>query len=333
VPRFLALTLLSLSLSISALGQDLARQPTAFTAYLDFQQQQPPELPIWIERVETQTIDASQDQPQHTIFRIRFRRFPGLIDEVLLRVYFDDTPGAQPVVTGWSEIGTRILGPITLGQGLGLPTSQTIPIRMGGIDYVDIEAPGQGGSVRGALAVALRQTLSSEATDFGGTPSIVDPFGNATPAVTGSDDVLLFGRVKATLEPGVIPLGTADDNSDAAFDFPLQQPPLIALLTFEILNADVSAPPHLLVNGADTGAVNVTVPDLADPALTGEMEPARPDAVYRYAGWLKCQKVIPGSLLMAGTNEILITTPGHPAPVALRAIEVQLKYTPGATSQ
>jgi hypothetical protein len=85
------------------------------------------------------------------------------------------------------------------------------------------------------------------------------------------------------------------------------------------------------VNGTDAGAVNVTVTDLADPALTGAIEAARPDAVYRYGGWLKCQKVIPGSLLTAGTNDLLISTPGDPAPVALRAVEVQLKYTPDAT--
>jgi hypothetical protein len=308
----------------------LARQPTAFTAYLDFQQPAH-ELPIWIERVETQTIDASQDQPQKTIYRIRFRHFPGLIDEVLLRVYFDDTAGAQPVLSGWSEIGAQVFGPQTLGQGLGLPTTETVRIPMAGIDYVDIEAQGEGGTVRGALAVALKQALTREGVDFGGTADVTDPFGNAAPAVTGSDDVLLFGRVKATLEPGVISLGTTDDDSAAAFDFPLQEPPLVALLTFEILNADISAPPHLLVNGTDAGAVNVTVPDLADPALTGDIEPARADAVFRYAGWLKCQKVIPGSLLTAGTNELLITTPGHPAPVALRAVEVQLKYTPGVT--
>jgi len=36
--------------------------------------------------------------------------------------------------------------------------------------------------------------------------------------------------------------------------------------------------------------------------------------------------------LTAGTNELLISTPGNPVPVALRAIEVQLKYTPDATS-
>ena len=72
--------------------------------------------------------------------------------------------------------------------------------------------------------------------------------------------------------------------------------------------------------------------DLADPALSGAIEAARPDAVYRYGGWLKCQKVIPGSLLPAGTNELLITAPGRSPPVAIRSVEVQLKYTPDATS-
>jgi hypothetical protein len=74
------------------------------------------------------------------------------------------------------------------------------------------------------------------------------------------------------------------------------------------------------------------VTDLADPALTGAIEAARPDTVYRYAGWLKCQKVIPGSLLTAGTNELLLSTPGQTTPVAIRAVEVQLKYTPDAVS-
>ena len=327
---FLAI-LLSLVFSRGAGGQQLAQQPTAFTAYIDFRQP-PSELPIWIERVEKQTINATQDQPQKNVYRLRFRRFPGLVDEVLLRVYFDDAPGEKPVLTGWSEIGTEVLPPQTLGQGLNLPSSETVRIPMAGVDYIDIETPGDGGTVRGVLAVALRQTQTKEGLDFGGTAPVVDPFGNGEPEVTGSDDLLLFGRVKATLEPGVVPLGTGSDDSEVAFDFPLDQAPLIALLTFEILNADISAPPHLVVNGTDTGAVSVTVTDLADPALTGAIEPARPDTVYRYAGWLKCQKVIPGSLLTAGTDELLITTPGHPAPVALRSVAVQLKYTPDAAT-
>jgi hypothetical protein len=323
--------LASLALAHGVLGQNLSRQPTAFTAYVDFHQQTR-DLPIWIERIEQQTLDAGEGQPETTVFRIRFRRFAGFVDEVLLRVYFNDAPDAQPVLTGWSEIGNRILGPQTLGQGIGLPSSETVRIPLAGVDYVDIETPGDGSNIRGVLAVALRQTETREGMDFGGTAEITDPFGNGSPAVTGSDDTLLFGRVKATLEPGVIPLGTQGDNGEAAFDFPLEQPPLIALVTFEILNADISAPPELSVNGKDIGAVNLSVTDLADPALSGAIEAARPDAVYRYAGWLKCQKVIPGSLLLAGSNELLISTPEQPSPVAIRSIEVQLKYTPGAAS-
>jgi len=331
-PLWLLAMLVPLAMAPGVFAQDLARQPTAFTAWLDFQSQTR-ELPIWIERVEKQTLDAGPGQTEKTVYRIRFRHFAGLVDDVLLRVYFDDEPDAQPVLSGWSEIGAQVLGPVTLGQGLGLPSSQTVSVPMAGVDYVDIEAPGDGWTVRGVLALALRKTETQEGLDFGGTAAVTDPFGNAAPAITGTDDVLLFGRVKATLEPGVVALGMGGSGGQAAaFDFPLDRPPLIALLTFEILNADISAPPQLSVNGKDAGDVNVIVTDLADPALTGAIEAERTDAVYRYGGWLKCQKVIPGSLLTAGTNELLIGNPGHPAPVALRAIEVQLKYTPDATS-
>jgi len=323
---------LSLAFSPGAMGQDLARQPTAFTAWLDFRTETR-DLPIWIERVEKHEVQVDPAEPQKTVYRVRFRHFAGLVDEVLMRVYFQDDAGAQPVLSGWSEIGAQVLAPRTLGQGLGMPSSETVTVPMAGVDYVDIDAPGSGGTVRGVLAVAIHKTETREGLDFGGTAAVADPFGNAAPAVTGSDDVFLFGRVKATLEPGVISLGAgADASQTAGFAFPLARPPLVALLTFEILNADIAAPPELTVNGTDAGAVSVIVTDLADPALTGEIEAARPDAVYRYGGWLKCQKVIPGSLLTAGTNELLISTPGQPSPVALRAIEVQLKYTPDATT-
>jgi hypothetical protein len=315
----------------------LARQPTAFTAWLDFGRKQR-ELPIWIERVETQRIkgDAAQEQAAKTVYRVRFRRFAGLVDEVLMRVYFQDTAGQQPELSGWSEIGRQVMESGTLGQGLGLPTCETVSIPMGSVDYVEIEAPGDGGSVRGVLAVALRKTEAKEGMDFGGTAAVTDPFGNGAAAITGTDDVLLFGRVKATLEPGVVAMGPGQSGTEggqpAGFEFPLERAPLVALLTFEILNVDIASPPQLTVNGTDAGDVNVMVTDLADPALTGAIEAARPDAVYRYGGWLKCQKVIPGSLLTAGTNELLISSPGDPAPVALRAVEMQFKYTTDATS-
>lgn len=323
---------MALALSPAAFAQDLARQPTAFTAWLNFSKRTA-ELPIWIERVEMQTIPADATQTQKTIYRVRFRRFAGLVDEVLMRVYFQDIPGQQPVLSGWSEIGKQVLDSGTLGQGLGLPSSETVSIPMANVDYVDIVTAGDAGIVRGALVVALRKAEAKEALDFGGTAVVTDPFGNASPAVTGTDDTLLFGRVKATLEPGVVSLGSSETGGqEAGFEFPLDRPPLIALVTFEILNADIATPPVMTVNGKDAGNVTVSVTDLADPALTGAVEAGRPDVVYRYGGWLKCQKVIPGSLLIAGTNELLISTPGNPTPVALRAVEVQLKYTPDATT-
>ncbi len=82
------------------------------------------------------------------------------------------------MLSGWSEIGTQVLAPQTLGQGLGLPSSETVSVPMAGVDYVDIEMPGAGVTVRGALVVALRQTQTREGLDFGGTAAVTDPFGN-----------------------------------------------------------------------------------------------------------------------------------------------------------
>ena len=101
-PLWFCVFVLSLALFVpggltQVLAQELARQPTAFTAWLDFGKRQT-ELPIWIERVETQSVkgDAAQGQAPKTVYRVRFRRFAGLVDEVLLRVYFQDAPGEQP---------------------------------------------------------------------------------------------------------------------------------------------------------------------------------------------------------------------------------------------
>jgi len=117
-PLWFFAILLSLAISPTASAQDLARQPTAFTAWLDFHSQAR-ELPIWIERVETQNIKADAGQPAKTVYRIRFRRFTGLVDEVLLRVYFDDTPGGQPILSAWSEIGNGCSSPKRWARGWG----------------------------------------------------------------------------------------------------------------------------------------------------------------------------------------------------------------------
>ena len=47
---------------------------------------------------------------------------------------------------------------------------------------------------------------------------------------------------------------------------------------------------------------------------------------FRYAGWLRAQRVIPGSALRAGLNKVVLQLNGESGPVAVRAVELQLKY-------
>ena len=105
---FLVVLLLLSAFTPGAMSQDLARQPTAFTAWIDFQKTSK-DAPIWIERVDAETVQADGTAGAGTtVYRVRFRKLAGLVDEVLMRVYFQDAAGAQPVMSGWNEIGTRV---------------------------------------------------------------------------------------------------------------------------------------------------------------------------------------------------------------------------------
>ncbi|MEA3189022.1 MAG: hypothetical protein QOD99_2852 [Chthoniobacter sp.] len=309
-------------MTLAARAQELRLQPTPFTAYLDFHALAETKsggrsFPIWLESFEINTEKSNDGDIEKTTFRLRFRRFSGLLDEMMLRVFFEDTQ--QPVVTAWSELGTRLLPPRQLGSKIGLPTSETLVLAMSSVDYVDIEVPGAGENVRGAFIASLHKTETHSASDFTAPASFADPFGNGPSSTPDSDDAFLFGRVRATLEKDVVPLkpGTASQ-----FDFDLAAVPRIAIVTFEILNADIGAPPQISVNGRELGPATILLPDLADPAYqsTGR------DTAFRYHGWLKCQKVVPGFALLAGTNSLTASSQKEDEAVAIRAVEVQLKY-------
>src|SRR5581483_5096586 len=255
-------------------------------------------------------------------FRLLFRQFAGLNDELMLRLYFDDTQ--QPVVTAWSEIGNRVFAPRQLGQGLGLPSSETLTIAMAGVDYIDIEVSGDGANVHGAFVSTVQKVQSLASIDFAPSAKLTDPFNNAPTTQPTADDTLLFGRVKAVLENGTIVL--SPEKSASGFEFDLAAQPQIAVLTFEILNVYIAAPPQISVNDRELGAATLVLPDIADPAYQASIQPMQADATFHYSGWLKCQKVIPGSALNAGTNSITIQSANRGTAVAIRAVEVQLKY-------
>ena len=195
---------------------------------------------------------------------------------------------------------------------------------MDGIDFVEIEAPGDGRNVRGAFVSTLKQSQAWHAVDFTPESGLVDPFQNTPPTTPTADDLYLYGRIRAAIDPGVMKLTprTADSGT---WEFELGVLPMLAVVTFDILNADALAAPTLAVNGIDLGAVSIHLPDLADPGYEGISRARDPDVRFRYTGWLRCQKAVPASLLVPGLNKITIRLSNDSGPVAVRAVELQLK--------
>ncbi len=338
--------------AVAAFGQEMTVQPTPFTALIDFAtwSQQPEAtqaLPIWIESVQIIPADTAapldmglpvRDAAPHTIFRIRLRSIPSLGGQVLLRLYFDDTPGKAPTVSAWSDTAGCRFTSQPLGAGLDLPASETLSITTDGVNYLDIDVPGDGKSARKALLSPLKQSAVNTALDFAPatqTPPqktpLADPFGNADAVLPTQNDACLYGRVQATLEAGVVkltPAGTgtaAEDSSAIAYEFNLESAPLLCLVTFEILNADPLAPLQATINDQPLGAVVARYPDLADPGYVGRVQPLQPMR-FQYGGWLRAQAVIPGSALRAGTNAFTLQLSPASGPAAIRNVELQLKH-------
>lgn len=188
-------------------------------------------------------------------------------------------------------------------------------------------------SLQSALLSAQRKAAEPVTLDFEAPQELsaqpwLPPLETApAPISLPTSDSYLFGRVKALLDAGPVKLGRGG-VPNVTFEFELEKKPQVAVITFEILNTDVALPPNVVTNGRPTGSAMVSLPDLADPgyAQTPSAEPW--DMHFHYTGWLKCQKVIPRSALHEGTNRVTIEADDPLGGVAVRAVEMQLKYAP-----
>ncbi len=327
--RLLRLLCVCASCTIAGLparAQELHDQPIPFSVWLDFEallRPDPPHvsLPIWLESLQTQRSPRTETTPEQTVYRLRLRRMGQLNREILLRLFFDDRPDASPIISGWTETGRpRYLSP-TLGEGLDLPTSVALTVPVADTDYLDITVPGNGSNVRGVFLSTLGKTETTSALDFPISQETADPFGNLPQTEIPTEDKLLFGRVRALLEPKAVKLAP-----DEELDFTLQRQPLVAMVTFEALNVDIAYPPELSINDLPLGPARTLLPDLASPAYHGDVRPMEQDMHFRYTGWLRCQAVIRGSALIAGENHLVITVNNQGGSIAVRAVELHLKY-------
>src|SRR5438132_14193620 len=94
-------------------------------------------------------------------------------------------------------------------------------------------------------------------------------------------DTERFGTVIATLAAETIQIGR-DIQQSAAVQFGVEAQPLAALLTFEIANPRIDAPPEIYLNGEDIRPVSLALPELADTGYRGDMEPLRSHRHFPY---------------------------------------------------
>jgi len=310
---------------------DATQQPIPESAWLDLRQNAPQNskiqnAPVWVEALTLLPSETTEVAPlSKSVFRIRVRQPSPDYQVLFFRLFFDDRADQQPELIAWDESGTHVLRSGTLGAGMNLPSSDSVLIPMTGASSIDIEVPGNGKTVRGAY---LDWMTSSEVVHPVNTEHrdvIPEPFSSVPTLHAPPDDVENFGTVTATLAAEAIRID-AQSQEGAAFQFPIETQPLTALLTFEIANPRIDAPPEIYLNGQDIGPASLTLPDLGDPAYRGETEPLSTQMRFNYTGWVRAQKIVPAGSLKGGTNDLVVVNGPDTGASAIRATQMQLKY-------
>ena len=310
---------------------DATQQPIPESAWLDLRQNAPQNsktqnAPVWVEALTLLPTETTEAAPMSkSVFRIRVRQPSPDYQVLFFRLFFDDKPDQQPELIAWDESGTHVLRSGTLGAGMNLPSSDSVLIPMTGASSIDIEVPGDGKTVRAAY---LDWMTSSEVVHPVNTEHrdvIPEPFSSVPTLHPPPDDLENFGTVTATLAAEAIRID-AQNQEGATFQFPIEAQPLTALLTFEIANPRIDAPPEIYLNGQDIGPASLTLPDLADPAYRGEVEPLSTQMRFNYTGWVRAQKIVPTGSLKGGTNDLVVVNGADTGASAIRGTQIQLKY-------
>ncbi len=290
---------------------DAAEQPVPESAWLDLRQNAPQNskaqnAPPWIEALTLLPGEATEGAPiAKSVFRIRVTQPSPDYQVLFFRLFFDDKPDQQPQLIAWDESGTHVLRSGTLGVGMNLPSSDSVLIPMTGASSIDIEVPGNGKTVRAAYLDWMTSSEVVHPVNAERRDVIPEPFSSIPALHAPPEDMENFGTVTATLAADAIQIG-GQDQENAAFQFPIEAQPLTAVLTFEVANPRIDAPPEIYLNGQGIGPVSLTLPDLADPGYRGQVEPLDPQMHFYYTGWLRAQKIVPVTSLKVGANDLLV---------------------------
>jgi hypothetical protein len=282
--------------------------------------------PAWVEALTFLPAETTESAPMSkSVFRIRVTQPSPDYQVLFFRLFFDDKPDQQPELIAWDESGTHVLRSGTLGAGMNLPSSDSVLIPMSGASSIDIEVPGDGKTIRAAYLDWMTSSEVVHPVNAEHRDVIPEPFTSVPTLHAPPEDLENFGTVTATLASDIIRINGQTQES-AAFQFPIEAQPLTALLTFEIANPRIDSPPEVYVNGQDIGPVSLMLPDLADPAYRGEVQPLATQMHFNYTGWVRAQKVVPAASLKVGTNDLTVVGGADAEASAIRATQIQLKY-------
>ncbi len=281
--------------------------------------------PSWVESVSFNSTQTKPEAPRQSTFRIRITRPNDDCQILLFRLFFDDDPKAQPELIAWDESGSQVLRSGSLGEGTGLPTSTSSIVPMIGVTAIDLEVPGNGRTIRGAYLDWMKTTTVMHPIHAEHRELMPEQFEAAAPLKTKAEDSEIYGTVTAPLAQGTIPLEPSVQKS-ASFQFEIESQPLMAMISCELASPQIDAAPEIYVNGADLGVLTLVLPDLADPAYRGMSRSLIDDMKFQYTGWIRAQITVPGSVLKAGTNNVIVMAAAGTPRSALRGTQIQLKY-------
>ncbi len=341
-------------------AQELRAQTTPLTAWIDLRpaapEAGPQTAPNWIEAFEyipakkaTDTVEsvsvqitgaATDGAPATTptaadrtvtasgesVYRIRVHRPAAGVGDLQVRIFYEDrAEGGRPWVSVWNELGSELMRSEGLGQGLGLSSSETFTVPMAGADYLELAAPGDGSQLRAVFLSWLEKVEVQQPADFASKEVAREPFGIQPTTRTHPADSYLYGVVTARLQDAK-PAVLQPNEAPAVFQFQLERQPLVAVITYEVLGATLGAAPTVAANASQAVASEVGMPDLADPGYQGRTREGAGGMSFHYTGWVRAQKVIPGSALAAGLNNLTIALSKDSDSVAIRSVQIQLKY-------
>ncbi len=281
--------------------------------------------PDWVEAVTMTSAAEANGETSKTFFHIQLGHPPGDYKVLFFRLLFDDKAEGRPELIARDESGGQVLRSGELGSGIGLASSDSAMIPMNGISSIDVEVPGDGKTVRGAYLDWMTSSDVVHPLNVEHRDIIAEPFSVMPPLHSPAEDTEQFGTVTATLAADTIHIGS-DIQEGAVFQFGIESQPLLALLTFEVASPRIDAPPEVYVNGQAVVPVTFSLPELADPAYRGEMEPLVQQMHFRYTGWLRAQKIVPITSLKVGTNDLIVRNGSGGGNSAIRATQIQLKY-------